>query len=178
MQQPGFDALRRYAGALVERHPALPEAEIQQLRAQLPPQFNQPQPRRQEDSFLRVVWVIISTVTAMALGLVLACALVSSVLAPGGVAGRAGAGSRRSPRRRDRPARSFARALIAWLPGILWFAYLASAPKIQRVVPSPESPLLAVTLTLTVLGIGAAWAITRPSRGLHDRLAGTWVVPR
>jgi uncharacterized RDD family membrane protein YckC len=179
MQQPGFDALRHYAEALVERHPALSEAEIQQLRAQLPPQFNRPQLRRQEDGFLRGVSVIISTVTAMALGLVLACALVSSVLVPGGVAGRS-LGLAVVDRRGVEigRARSFARALIAWLPGILWFVYLASAPKIQRVVPSPESPLLAVTLTLTVLGIGAAWAITRPSRGLHDRLAGTWVVPR
>ena len=88
MQQPGFDALRRYAEALVERHPALSAPEIQQLRAQLPPQFNGPQPRREEDSFLRSVSVVISALTAMALGLVVACALVLSVLVPGGVAGR------------------------------------------------------------------------------------------
>ena len=128
---------------------------------------------------MRGVSIVISSVTGMALGLVLLCALASSVLVPGGVAGRA-LGLAVVNRRGVEigRVRSLARALMAWLPGIVWFGYLATAPKIQRVVPAPESPLLAVTLTLVALGIGAAWAIARPERGLHDRMAGTWVVPR
>ncbi|MGI8782629.1 MAG: hypothetical protein ACR2L2_03125 [Acidobacteriota bacterium] len=26
--------------------------------------------------------------------------------------------------------------------------------------------------------VGAVWAVMRPERGLHDRVAGTWLVPK
>ena len=74
--------------------------------------------------------------------------------------------------------RSVARALVAWLPAIVWLAYLITSPKIQGWVPAPASPLLGTALTLGALAVGATWAIARPTRGLHDRLAGTWIVPR
>jgi len=31
---------------------------------------------------------------------------------------------------------------------------------------------------VALLSAGAVWAILRPSRGIQDRLAGTWIVPR
>jgi hypothetical protein len=34
-----------------------------------------------------------------------------------------------------------------------------------------------VSMALLVLG-GAAWALAHPTRGLQDRIAGTWLVPR
>jgi hypothetical protein len=40
------------------------------------------------------------------------------------------------------------------------------------------SPLVPAGATLAVLAAGAIWTIARRSRGPHDVLAGTWVVPR
>jgi len=31
---------------------------------------------------------------------------------------------------------------------------------------------------ILVLLVGIAWSIASPSRGLHDRIAGTWLVPK
>lgn len=73
--------------------------------------------------------------------------------------------------------RSLARVLLAWVPAIAWLAYLSASPKIQAWVPAPASPLPGTSLVLGALLIGAAWAISRPTRGLHD-CAGTWVAPR
>jgi hypothetical protein len=39
-------------------------------------------------------------------------------------------------------------------------------------------PWVGVGLTLALLAAGAVWTIVRPTRGPHDRLLGTWVVPR
>ena len=33
-------------------------------------------------------------------------------------------------------------------------------------------------IALGLMAIGAAWTIMAPRRGPHDRIAGTWVVPR
>jgi hypothetical protein len=35
-----------------------------------------------------------------------------------------------------------------------------------------------ITVALAVFAFGAISAIIRPERGLQDRLAGTWLVPR
>ena len=74
--------------------------------------------------------------------------------------------------------RSLGRALFAMLPAIAWFVYLALAPKVQGFVPTPGAPLLSTTLTVGVLGLGALWTISRRTRGPHDVLLGTWVIPR
>ena len=76
------------------------------------------------------------------------------------------------------PRRSMSRALIAWAPAIAWFVYLAASPKVQGFVPTPPNPLLGLAVTLGALAVGAALTIARPSRGPHDWLLGTWVVPR
>ena len=31
---------------------------------------------------------------------------------------------------------------------------------------------------MAIFAAAATWAIARPSRGIQDRLAGTWIVPR
>ena len=59
-------------------------------------------------------------------------------------------------------------------PGVL---YLAASPK-QGYFPTPPNPLVGIVLTLSALGLGAIITIARPSRGPHDWLLGTWVVPR
>jgi uncharacterized RDD family membrane protein YckC len=73
-------------------------------------------------------------------------------------------------------ARALWRALLAWMP-LLGLVLLAD----QAVVAFGRYPGAAWTavgvLGLTML-IGTCWAIVVPERGLHDRIAGTWLVPR
>jgi hypothetical protein len=69
--------------------------------------------------------------------------------------------------------RLLARSTIAWSPLLL--AALASAwPGYQ----GPAALVAAMAIAFVALAAGAAYAIVRPSRGLQDRLAGTWIVPR
>ncbi len=105
--------------------------------------------------------------------------MLSSALVPGGVVTRLlGLAVVTREGKEIRRWRSLARVLLAWLPAIMWLGYLVMSPKIQGWVPAPASPLVGVVLTLVALAIGATWAIARPTRGPHDWLAGTWIVPR
>jgi RDD family len=71
--------------------------------------------------------------------------------------------------------RAFIRALIAWSPIVAIAIMLKSGPDITD---TTLVPLTAQIALLAALAAGAAWSIARPSRGLQDRIAGTWVVPR
>jgi hypothetical protein len=72
--------------------------------------------------------------------------------------------------REVRRSRSALRALAAW------FAIVAAM--IARASVGPQyGSWVAAPLVLLFLG-GAVYAIVRPERGLQDRLAGTWLVPR
>ena len=75
-------------------------------------------------------------------------------------------------------ARSLARVLVAWAPAITWLLYVAASPKVQGFVPMPPNPLLGAALTVAAMTIGAIVTIVRPSKGPHDWLLGTSVVPR
>jgi hypothetical protein len=68
------------------------------------------------------------------------------------------------------------RGLAAWSPVIVGFVYLA--PLLIR-PEDPEAPPLAVALGPWVVFVaGAVWAVICPERGLQDRIAGTYLVPR
>jgi eukaryotic-like serine/threonine-protein kinase len=80
--------------------------------------------------------------------------------------------------RRGQPisrVRALARAAIVWSPIVgIGFA-LKFGPKIQ------DASLAWIALEVALLAIfiaAAGWAMTRPVRGIQDRLAGTWIVPR
>ena len=70
--------------------------------------------------------------------------------------------------------RSLARALIAWAPILVW---LVSAPAQINVGPGAGS-VLAIGLVFGAMIAGVVWTIAAAGRGLHDRIASTWVVPR
>jgi uncharacterized RDD family membrane protein YckC len=123
--------------------------------------------------------VVISTLTAAALALMLVACVISSLLVPGGVVSRqiglatvARSGSEISR------ARSLLRILVAFSPAIVWLTYLAFSPKVQGFVPTPPNPITATLVTVGVLVLGHAWTFLRRTRGPHDVLTGTWVVPR
>jgi hypothetical protein len=67
------------------------------------------------------------------------------------------------------------RAVVTWSPALAAFLIARALPEIKKMTTSHA---LLLTLPLLVLGAGAAWTILRPSRGIQDRLAGTWIVPR
>ena len=70
--------------------------------------------------------------------------------------------------------RAFVRGVIAWSPAALAvIALLIRPPGIGGVVW-----LVLAAAALVLLAVGAIYAMRNPSRGLQDRLAGTWLVPR
>jgi hypothetical protein len=71
--------------------------------------------------------------------------------------------------------RALLRTIVAWLPlGLLGLLLWLG--------PGPKRPTIAWTIAqmsaIALLAGGAAWAIARPARGIQDRVAGTWIVPR
>jgi hypothetical protein len=70
------------------------------------------------------------------------------------------------------------RTLVAGSPAIVWLTYLAFSPKVQGLVPTPPNPIAGTLLVVGVFAVGHAWTVLRRTRGPHDVLTGTWVVPR
>ena len=122
---------------------------------------------------------IIGVLTALTLVLVTGASLLSSILAPGGLVTRL-LGLAVVTRQGSEIGRwqSLGRTVIAWLPAIVWLAWLAASPKIQGFVPTRGASLPVLGLVLAGLVAGAIWTLARPTRGPHDWLARTWVVPR
>jgi uncharacterized RDD family membrane protein YckC len=69
--------------------------------------------------------------------------------------------------------RALCRALLASAPALVFFVAWTSA----YLNPFPSANAATITL-LVAVAVGAVWAVVSPSRGLQDRLAGTWLVPR
>ena len=117
--------------------------------------------------------------TALALALVLIVCVVSSLLVPGGLVSRQlGLATVSRSGREITRARSLARTLVAGLPAIAWLTYLAFVPRVQGFVPTPPMPIAGTLVTVGMLALGLIWTIARRTRGPHDVLVGTWVVPR
>ena len=68
--------------------------------------------------------------------------------------------------------------VVAGSPALVWLTYLAFSPKVHGFVPTPPNPITGTLITLGVLAVGHWWTIARRTRGPHDLIAGTWVVPR
>ena len=72
-------------------------------------------------------------------------------------------------------SRAVLRALVAWSPMLAWIVMIRMTPRVQET----NLPLaLLYTVFPAVLAAGALWAWRHPDRGIQDRVAGTWVVPR
>jgi uncharacterized RDD family membrane protein YckC len=179
----GLQDRRRTAREILARHPSVSAEELARVSALIDPELRGGRRDRAEvesgAGFGAVGGPIILALTAMALLLVLGCAVLSSLVVPGGVMTRVlGLAVVTRDGTEITRLRSLMRVIVAWLPAIVWMVYLAASPKIQGWVPNPPSPLLGTAVTLAAMSIGAVWAIARPARGLHDRITGTWVVQR
>jgi eukaryotic-like serine/threonine-protein kinase len=176
-----LSGLRDAGRAAVERHPHVEPEEIAPLADRLAAHLAAVEATYQSRALEleRILGIIVVALTAVALVLAFVCVLGSSIAVPGGVLPRllglavVGRDGREIGR-----GRSLLRAMVAWSPMLLWLAYLAASPRADQWVPTPDRPLLSVAVMGLAAGVGLAWLLAHPARGLHDRLLGTTVVPR
>jgi hypothetical protein len=173
---------RAQAEEILKRHPNVPAAELaaaEEVMKKAREEQERTRNRPPERSIVELSGVIISTVTALAFALVLVVCVVSSLLVPGGLVSRnLGLATVTRGGREISRARSLTRTLVAGFPGIVWLVYLAFSPRVQGFVPTPPRPITATLVTVGVLAAGLVWTVVRRTRGPHDVLTGTWVVPR
>jgi uncharacterized RDD family membrane protein YckC len=135
--------------------------------------------RRIGEGARRFVWIVVSSLTAIVTALVMIGHIVSSLIVPGGLVTRfTGLAVVTADGRVVTRGRSLWRMALAWSPAVLWFIALAASPKNPEGVPLPASPALLLAATYLLLAAGAIATLMHPGRGPHDRLAGTWVIPR
>jgi hypothetical protein len=80
-----------------------------------------------------------------------------------------------------RPAsrlRVLGRATLAWLPVLVAPVVVLAAESMGVRAPAGGPWVWTMSVAVPVTLAGAVVALIRPERGLQDRLAGTWIVPR
>jgi hypothetical protein len=179
-----FLTMRRTAAAIAARYPAVSPDELARASVIVAPQIQQ---LATENANLganfpaggEALRGLVANGLASILMLVsIVCGLISVLIVPGGLVTRAlrHAVVRRDGREIGR-ARSAIRFLIAWSPVIAWIA-CAGVPMFGEPRVSPDVAVVVGSLAFLMMAAGAAWTIANPERGPHDRIAGTWVVPR
>ena len=121
-------------------------------------------------------WVIIPFFVAAAVGVWGIVATIVTLVFRGGLSLKVfGLAVRDKRGRMASRMRCVWRTTIAWVP--LCFLYgLAAAIGINTKMLA--LPVTIVIATAVVHAAAIAYSLWRPSRGLHDRLARTWLVPR
>jgi hypothetical protein len=181
IMQQLMNNLRPAAAGILERHPVVSADDLAAASAVIAPERErwQRESQVQVRGLLQVGGIVVSALTGLAVALVLGVSLLSAVVAPGGLVMRQlGYTLITGDGRESARLRSLLRALLAWLPAMVWLLYLAAAPKIQGFVPAPSAPFTGVGVTLAVMTLGIIWTLARPTRGPHDWLMRTWVTPR
>ncbi len=122
------------------------------------------------------VWGLVDYIAIWS-AVVVACVALAGALATGSgfalrAAGAAVVNGRGEPASR---MRALWRAVVTWSPAAAGLLLLQIGPKVQDATIASAA---AQSLPLLLLAAGAALAIRNPPRGLQDRLAGTWIVPR
>jgi hypothetical protein len=158
---------RKFAEQSVAEHPAPTEAEIKEADATVDKYV----PKQQffaEKIPPALPVMVLAVSLAFYVGLP---ALVAALLFRGGmVLLIAGVTYVRKDGARASRLRLLWRAILAWAPSFLVLVVTILALAIHWV----WQPYLALAL----LGLLAVWSVALPTRGLQDRLAGTWPVPR
>jgi len=72
--------------------------------------------------------------------------------------------------------RAIGRVALAWAP--IMVLQLLPRPASLAFETHATWNWTVVVASCVVMAIGTAWSIKEPARGLHDRLARTWLVPR
>jgi hypothetical protein len=183
-QAPLMDPLvdmKRKAAEIAARYPTVSPDELARASAIVAPQIQEVADWRANfpggNEALR--GFVASGFASIPVLLSIVCGLISALAVPGGLVTRAlrHAVVRRDGREIGR-VRSAVRLLIAWSPAIAWMVYVGN-PMIGEVrTMSPDAAYAVGGLALMSVAAGAVWTIAVPGRGPHDRIAGTWVVPR
>jgi uncharacterized RDD family membrane protein YckC len=166
---------RQTAEQIIATHPSPSQQELAEATTQVKPLLEKKSPFDSLSDPL-ILMVVGLTYTGLVALLSLACALLfrgGLVLRLLGVAVVKRDGSRASR------LRVFWRSLVAWsplalLPALVGLALWGFIPSGKEYTPSGLTPF--ITLAIYILLV--IWSTLLPERGLQDRLAGTWLVPR
>lgn len=169
-------SLRGIATDIATRHPSVSAEEVARAETVIASQLEKARPPLKEPEALAGIIGFIAACSAL---FVVGLSAISSAIVPGGVAMRALAFAvvTRDGKEIGR-WRSVVRVLIAWLPVVVWLAWVAATFNKPGPVPLGMTSWLGIGLAFMPPVIGAVWAIAHPTRGLHDRVIGTWIVPR
>jgi uncharacterized RDD family membrane protein YckC len=168
-------SLRGIARDIATRRPSVSAEEVSRAETLIASQLEKAKPLREPEALAGLVGAI-SAVTAL---VVIVWSLISSAIIPGGVAMRIlGLAIVTRDSKEIGRLRSVVRVAIAWLPAIVWLAWVLANFNAPGHVPLGTTSWLGIGLAFIPTMIGAAWAIAHPTRGLHDRLVDTWIVPR
>jgi eukaryotic-like serine/threonine-protein kinase len=175
-----FVDMKRKAAEIAARYPAVSADELARASAIVAPQI-------QEASNWRANFpcggealrnFVASGFASIPVTFSIVCGLISVLAAAGGLVTRAlrHAVVTRDGREVGR-TRSAIRFLVAWSPALAWIACVG-VPMFGEPRVSPDVALIVGSVAFLLMVAGAAWTIAVPGRGPHDRIAGTWVVPR
>jgi uncharacterized RDD family membrane protein YckC len=123
-----------------------------------------------------VLWSAIGIVTGGGVACVALLGLIGAFATRGGFTIRTLGAAVVTADGRDVPRpRALLRALVAWSPLVIWLVLLKAGPSAQQ---STIGTALLHMIVPALLIAGAVYAWLHPSRGIQDRIAGTWIVPR
>jgi hypothetical protein len=169
--------LRRRASDIAARYPSVTAEELARSRETIQPTLDRVRPPQSLGVASPGV-IVLGLMAAMATLPVLFCSIVSAIAVPGGVATRLiGLAVVTRAGNEIGRLRSLARTLIAWAPILVWLLLLPN-PVVMGFGPASPVPVLAISLAFGAMIAGVVWTIAATDRGLHDRIIGTWVVPR
>jgi hypothetical protein len=166
---------RQTAEQIIATHPSPSQQELAEATTQVKPLLEKKSPFDSLSDPL-ILMVVGLTYTGLVALLSLACALLfrgGLVLRLLGVAVVKRDGSRASR------LRVFWRSLVAWsplalLPALVGLALWGFMPSGKEYTPSGLTPFITLAIYVALV----IWSTLLPERGLQDRLAGTWLVPR
>jgi len=174
LQNQNGPVLGRMASDIATRYPSVTKEEVARSLQTIQP-FLGRELHQRGVGVKNAALFLASMITAGASVVVLLFSVVSSIAVRGGVATRSiGLAVVTQDGKEISRWRSLARTLIAWLPMLV-----ASVP-MPALISQGQGPavLVSVGVALAAMIAGVVWTIAAADRGLHDRIAGTWVVPR
>jgi hypothetical protein len=179
-----FLTMRRTAAEIAARYPAVSPDELARASGIVAPQIQQ---LAAETASLAASipagaealrGIVANGFASIPVLLSIVCGVISVLAVPGGLVTRA---FRHAVVRHDGyeigRARSVIRFLVAWSPVLVWIGCVG-VPMFGEPRVSPDTAVVVGSLVFLVMAAGVAWTIASPGRGPHDRIAGTWVVPR
>lgn len=169
------------ATSVARAHPTVSPDDLSQAAAVLEPtlaRFREDYRTSIAPRLSQAAAFIALALVGIGLGSTFVVSLVSAALVPGGVVMRLlGLAVVRADGTEIGRGRSVARAAIAWLPVIVWLAWLVPTP-VAEVLARPVWPAATAVGVLALMTTGAVWTIAGPERGPVGWLTRTWVVPR